>query len=218
MSIQVDSLAEIKTAIQAGNKGLARELLRSEIKENPTADTWYFASLVAGNREQSISFLNKALDLDPFHDQALAALDKLQVKKVRTANSISSVAETSNVLNDSIALFVQNDWELKLQMPNMAQLEKRKGVSKLASFLVILFFGLLGMLIVIAGIATAKMEKISLQAQPDGSVRVMGNKINTVVQDASQLSLVASSVKDGVTYAGAIGFGLLMTVIWLVIL
>jgi hypothetical protein len=218
MAIQVDNSAEIKMAIQSGNKDLARELLRSEIKDHPSADTWYLASLVASSSEQNMNFLKRAIDADPFHDQAIAALDKLKSKQPEANGQVVNGVIASNLLNDSIALFMQHDWELKVQMQNMAQLEKRKTVSKITSFLVIFIFGFIGMLIVIAGIATAKKEKISLQIQPEGNMRVIGNNLNTTARDASELAMIAASIKDGVTYGGAIAFGILMTIVSYVVL
>jgi tetratricopeptide (TPR) repeat protein len=63
----------IAQAISNGETSLARELLREAIKE-PTAETYYLASQVAIDSAQSREFLEKAVELDPFHEKAVTKL------------------------------------------------------------------------------------------------------------------------------------------------
>jgi hypothetical protein len=70
-------LDAVRQALQAKDIETARNLLRPILKDYPSAEAWYLAARVSGG-EQRIKFLQNALDLDPFHAQAQAALDKLQ--------------------------------------------------------------------------------------------------------------------------------------------
>lgn len=66
-------LDTIRLAIEDGDISGARTLLREALR-NPTAETYYLASLVALNNTQRNDFLHKALELDAFHQQAADAL------------------------------------------------------------------------------------------------------------------------------------------------
>ncbi|MBI1259440.1 MAG: hypothetical protein GC204_18385 [Chloroflexi bacterium] len=65
--------AEIKAAIDASDVNRARQLLRDALKE-ADAETYYLASQVAVDDEQRREFLEKAVELDPFHGGARTAL------------------------------------------------------------------------------------------------------------------------------------------------
>lgn len=69
-------VSEIKTAIDSFDMERARELLREALKQNPSADVYYLASLAAVNEQQKKSFLEKAIELDPFHKDASNELQK----------------------------------------------------------------------------------------------------------------------------------------------
>jgi hypothetical protein len=68
---------EIRLAINEMNTDKARELLKSALSE-ADAQTYYLASLVAFDDKQRAMFLQKAIDLDPFHGEAYQALEKLK--------------------------------------------------------------------------------------------------------------------------------------------
>lgn len=70
-------LAEIREAIARGEIERARELLRDELAD-PSADAYYLASQVPLNDAQRVQFLEKALELDPFHQDAADELGRIQ--------------------------------------------------------------------------------------------------------------------------------------------
>lgn len=65
-----DKLNEIQTAIDNFQMDEARQLLREELQQNPTAETYFLASQAAKTHGQRVAFLEKTLDLDPFHQAA----------------------------------------------------------------------------------------------------------------------------------------------------
>lgn len=67
---------EIRAAINMFDMEKARQLLREELQRNPTAETYYLASLAALNEQQRHTFLQKAVELDPFHIEANAELSQ----------------------------------------------------------------------------------------------------------------------------------------------
>lgn len=72
------SFEEIQEAIQIQDVPRARQLLRQAFRANPTADVYYLAAQVAINAEQQAAFLQKAITLDPFHEEAFQALETLK--------------------------------------------------------------------------------------------------------------------------------------------
>jgi hypothetical protein len=72
--------AQIRDAISRYEMEQARNLLRSALQD-PSAETYYLASLVAVADWQCKEFLEKALSLDPFHVEASIKLGKLKERE-----------------------------------------------------------------------------------------------------------------------------------------
>lgn len=65
-----DGLDEIRSSIRRGDAERARQMLRTKLMSNPTAELYYLASQVARSDEQRRDFLDKTLALDPSHEAA----------------------------------------------------------------------------------------------------------------------------------------------------
>ena len=65
-----DKLKNIQTAINNFQMDEARQLVREELRDNPTAEGYYLASQAAVNHGQRMEYLEKAIELDPFHQTA----------------------------------------------------------------------------------------------------------------------------------------------------
>ena len=71
-------LKQAVTALQGGNKQVARNLILAEVRENPANLTaWLWALEVAANEKEKRTILNKILVLDPNHKGALQYLKNL---------------------------------------------------------------------------------------------------------------------------------------------
>lgn len=66
---------QIRDAIDKFDTANARDLLRKAL-ENPTAEIYFLASMVAVNARQKRDFLEKAISLDPFHEAAHEELER----------------------------------------------------------------------------------------------------------------------------------------------
>ncbi len=71
----------IYTALENDDKATARRLLRSILKQAPTAEAWYLAARAMEEKEKSIQCLRKALELDALHTQANRLLFQLEGAK-----------------------------------------------------------------------------------------------------------------------------------------
>lgn len=69
-----DAFTHIRQLIAQGEDTQARDLLRAEIRRNPSAEAYFLAAQVAYNDEQRLLFLESALELDPTHPGAREAL------------------------------------------------------------------------------------------------------------------------------------------------
>ena len=88
--------SQIKDAIDMFDTDKARTLLRDALKD-ANAETYYLASLVALDDRQRKMFLEKALEIDPFHANAYSALnDKNTQGMPSTESSPASDEETDS--------------------------------------------------------------------------------------------------------------------------
>ena len=70
-------LQAVIVALKNGDRSRARYLLKP-LLEQPTADRWYLAALLSGNRRRAQQHLQHALRLDPDHERAQRKLQQLQ--------------------------------------------------------------------------------------------------------------------------------------------
>lgn len=200
------TLEPIIAAIRNGETTRARNLLREELQERPSADAWYLAARVAISPEQCIALCNRAIDLDPFHEDASRLLAKIQ--DFHSGNSPAARQSTmhqppvkpSPLLTDAIVIFGNRNWSLRASTPEMVQFEKQKGIANGAVFILIAILGFFGSLIAVAIIAGAKTERITMRTAVDGSLSVTSTETSHAysIFDSDGLSQIADSVPTGV--------------------
>jgi hypothetical protein len=72
-------LKQAAQLVKAGQRDEARKVVGALLKRDPDNDeAWYYAAMLSDAPEQRAKFLLKALDLNPFHERADAALSKLK--------------------------------------------------------------------------------------------------------------------------------------------
>ena len=69
-----DDYYDIEAAIRTGDVAYARERIREVIRQQPTAEAWYLAALVARTPHQRHNLLEKSLSMDPDFERARNAL------------------------------------------------------------------------------------------------------------------------------------------------
>ena len=69
-----DRLTEIQQALDQFQRDEARALLKEELKESPSAAAYFLAAQAARTEGDRVSYLRKALELDPDYQPALAEL------------------------------------------------------------------------------------------------------------------------------------------------
>lgn len=211
------TLETIKVAIRGGETTRARELLREELRNRPSADAWYLAARVARTPEQSVEFCRRAIDLDPFHENASRLLAHVQSLKnpqppINTlAASQLQPSVAPRLLTDAMVIFGNKGWSLLMSTPEMVQFEKQKGINSLVAFLLIIFLGLFGSLIAVIGITSAKAERITLRVDASGQLITSspGSRGRYRMLDVRVVTNLADSVQTGThSIAGVIALGL----------
>ncbi len=115
---------------------------------------------------------------------------------------------------DIMLTMTQHDWTIKLQMQNFVQFEKKKLPNAWLAALLIVFFSLLGTLLVCLGIAIAKTEKVTFRFYDDGSLLVLAKGREYKVDNAEDLLAVANIAKGGASYGNAIILGIISFVLY----
>ena len=117
--------------------------------------------------------------------------------------------------DDAITVFAQRGWQMVSQSGTTLVMQKKKGAGQLASFLLIIFLGLLGALIVLVGSSFSGNAVATIQHSTYGLQVILKNK-STAVHDREGLDKLARSV-GGVSPLAAIGLGILSWFVWLMI-
>lgn len=186
-----DQMLKAKALIQQKKYHTAYMLLKDV--DHPTAGEWR-VKLQERIEQEELG--------DPFSDDIVPSLSP----------KLKHTKRKSSMLNSAVNLFVQNNWEILSRMDGSAIVEKRRSPSVSASLILILLFSLVGMFIVLLGIATAKLERVTLEEYEDGSLFVSTRKGTFEAQSIASLQNIAKSVKDGATYGStlAVGIGLFL--------
>jgi hypothetical protein len=158
------------------------------------------------NHPKAIEWLAKIDEVelgDPFERK-----QSLQVAP--SALSRTTVA----LLQNTVALMVENGWDLKIQTNNITQLEKQRRPNKLASTIWILLLSLLGSLIVCLVIAGSKKEIVTLEIV-DNKLYFRHGYGTYHVKNMDDAKNIAESVPSGIGYSSAILTGIVVTlIIW----
>ena len=84
-----DDYYDIEAAIRTGDAAYARERLREVIRQQPSAEAWYLAALVARAPQQRRSLLEKSLSMNPNYERARHALVAMGgVQSLPVSNSL----------------------------------------------------------------------------------------------------------------------------------
>ncbi len=82
------TLLDVYSAMNAGDRAAAIRLLAEVIQTEPSAQAWYLAARLTGDREKALRHLKRALLLDPKHADSLAMLRELGAEKTFTLDEL----------------------------------------------------------------------------------------------------------------------------------
>jgi hypothetical protein len=71
------TIADVRSAIEQGDKPRAVQMLQIILTENPSADAWYVAARLTHDNKTAVRYLRRALMIDPDHRRAAMMLEKM---------------------------------------------------------------------------------------------------------------------------------------------
>jgi hypothetical protein len=194
----------------------AHASLSRAIAENADAAELYEAARSADTTETRLHYLQQALEIDPFHADAVAMWNTLQAD--RHLRGLQTHPSAHGTVHGAAALFTRFGWTVRVKLNRVAQLEKQTCVKPLKGLLAIMILSVPAMLVVMWCIRRARKARVHLQLEPDGSLSVIGSRTSRQVTTAAELVAVADSVADGLTLPWAAFAGIASVILWASIL
>ncbi len=124
MSNSSNALQEIRKQLKVKNKETARNLLRNYLQQHPRdAEGWYLAALAAASKAQAIQFLERAINIDPFHEKAVRSLNSFQQKHDAGASSYQVFTNPSELMPERITsnqyIFDEAKYQRSIQLKSI---------------------------------------------------------------------------------------------------
>jgi hypothetical protein len=170
----------------------ARKALEFALKQKPDADTYYLASMLAKTEKEKLKYLEKALDKDPFHEEAFAEFE--QMSNSTAKSSSSGLARRAQFRNPKqYASLSASEARWKFENPRiLAKIMDlaKTSVGKLS--LVAIVVALVFVSVMRGGSTVSKTSN----SGADGSVTfsISGNKTNFTIVDRSNPTESISNV------------------------
>ncbi len=135
-----NTLAQIQDAIDRADIEQARFLLRYELQKQPSLEIYLLAARVAVDDQQRKMFLEKVIQLDPFHQEAHREIRRIEGK---TQLAVRSPQPPTNITPQPLLAQQHNiHVNVNQQAPTVIFTNKK---SVFLAFILTLFFGPLGM-------------------------------------------------------------------------
>lgn len=186
------------------------------LTEANSADAWYNAALNLPNIQDRLAHLQRALSIDPFHQAAAQAWDASAREASRQPHTLPLTR--SGRLAGVIEIFTQRGWELMVELPQMAQLRKRRRVAWRWALALILPLNVVGLALVVWLSRSGGWTHLHIQLERDGRLLAMSSRHSETLSDAAQLIAIAQAVRGGVTGWGALALWALSCGLWAVLL
>ncbi|MBL8095510.1 MAG: hypothetical protein JNL73_15165 [Anaerolineales bacterium] len=218
-----DLLDDIRLAIDSFAIARARDLLREALK-SPTAETYFLAAQVALDEDQKTRFLEQAVALDPFHEQAVTALgqQKIDAPPVRNVSSPAPVPEyvTARAKLEAAALY-RFPWPkapVRTHLVPGAQLALVERTES-GQWLNVLYLGTANRVIV-GWLPAQQVERIALGETPvnllDLPISEFQHNTRDDIVDLTQMLKRANATANGLVAGGIglVGLGLIWALLF----
>lgn len=210
-----NALSAVKNTLNPTYKTQARMMLARAIIENASVDELFTAASAEPDANQRLDLLREVLALDPYHQGAAALWESTAHEVDQTTGRVLPPPSASLV--GAVNIFTRYGWDLKVEMPRIAQLQKRRALPMQYCVLAILIFSLPALLIVLALMSRARMAHVHLQLEPDGVLMLMYDRSSAKIYNSGDLAEIAASVADGLSMPWAVFCGVVSLIGWLVI-
>lgn len=225
MTDTAEQLQLIEEAINNNNTEEARQLLRPLMEEN-VVEAFYYASRVAYTQEQSLEFLEYALQLEPNNTLVRERLKQLQ--QLYDNQSALIIAEPpayqaqtriQEKITTAVDLFKSYGWQVVLQEDDHAQLKRRQTMSAFNAFILGLMLHLFGFVLVIILIISANIMHVFIEADED-DLLLTTSKGDTLLTRPEQSIIFLDKTRGINLWQGLLwaGLGVIIATIMLLLL
>lgn len=203
----IQTLEQIKSAIDEDNIDKARSLLRPLMERN-VVEAFYFASRVAYTQEQALEFLRYALQLDPNNTRVRASLDNLETLYKTQTNLVITDPHAPVISNRvkerieaTIGLFRQYHWRVISQDADHAQLWRRQTMTGINAFILGLGLHLPGLILTAILLLTADKMHVFIEADDD-AILLTTSKGNTLINRPEQSIIFLDKTRGTTLWRG----------------
>lgn len=194
----------------------ARVMIARAIAQNAAADELYHVAATEQDPQHRLEILREVLAVDPYYQPAVMLWEQTAWEASRTSGKLVPLPSAS--LAGAVNIFARHGWELKVQLPRIAQLQKRRGLSVRACAASILLLSVPALLVVLVVNARRRAARVHLQLEADGILTIMHDRSATKIESSADLAAFAASVPDGISTVWALFFGALSVIGWVIVL
>ncbi len=212
----MNALSTVKKVINRDENINARVTLARAIAQNTPAESVYQVAVKEHDPQRRLELLREVLAIDPYYQPAIALWEQ-------TTREISPHVDTMlpapyASLVGAVNIFARHGWELKVQLPRIAQLQKPRGLPVGLCAVSILLLSVPALLAVLILSARRRIARVHLQLDANGILTVVHDRTATKIESSADLAAIAASVNDGISIPWAIFFAALSILGWAIVL
>jgi len=212
----MNALSTVKKTINRDENTNTRVMLARAIAQNTPAESLYQMAVEEHDPQQRLELLREVLAIDPYYQPAIALWEQTAREASVLVDAVQPPPYASLV--GAVNIFARHGWELKVQLPRIAQLQKRRGLPVGLCAISILLLSVPALLVVLMVSARRRTARVHLQLDTDGILTVMHDRTATKIESSADLAAVAASVPDGISTLWAIFFAALSILGWATVL
>lgn len=188
------SIQAARDAIKAGEIEAAKDHLRP-LMQADNAEAYVLAARIAQSREQRQQFLERALAIDPFHEEAAQALKLLQPNDALFDEEDTRSDDRKRIQAIS-RVFMDNGWQMSWQKDNAAHFTILQNLDRTTAFMYGFFLNVFGLAMVYYLIRENSSEHdMTVDIHEDGAIHVAGTLGHERIGKLNDLLPLVQSVK-----------------------
>lgn len=212
----MSALSTVRKTFTRDENTSARVMIARAIAQNAAADELYHVASAEHDPQHRLELLREVLAVDPYYQPAVMLWEQTAQDATRISGKVYPFPSAS--LAGAVNIFARHGWELKVQLPRIAQLQKPYGLSVRVCALSILVFSIPAMLVVLILNTRRRVARVHLQLESDGVLTLMHNRSATKVESSADLAAFAASVSDGISIPWILFCGALSVIGWMMVL
>lgn len=212
----MSALSTVKKTFNRDETLNARVMLARALAQNAAADALYHVAANEQDPQHRLTLLREVLAVDPYYQPAVMLWEQTAREASHISDKVLPLPSAS--LAGAVNIFARHGWELKVQLPRVAQLQKRRDLPLRPCAASILLLSVPALMVVLMVNTRRRMARVHLQLEGDGVLTLMHDRNATKIENSADLAAFAASVPDGISTAWAVFFAALSVVGWTLVL